>query len=355
MSRQRGVVAAGHPVTAETGAAVLRDGGNAVDAAVAAMLASFACEPLLTGLGAGGYMLVVAPGEEAVLIDFMVEAPGRGADAARRAELVPMDVSFGDATQVFNVGPASVGTYGVPAGLCHAVRRFGSRPLSELARPGIALAHDGVELTAQQAYVVEILEGISSRLPGRWLRLRPGREAPAEGDIYRNPVLAGALELLAAEGERPFYSGEVADSILAWLEPRGAMLTREDLAAYEPVERTPVRARYRGRDVLTNPPPSAGGTLIAYALALLDRGQGPPSEAELVDAMQAAQSERTPEFLEGLSEEGFLESFMASRLGSTTHISVLDAEGWACSVTCSNGEGAGIVSRTGHPRQQHDG
>ena len=86
----RGIVAAGHPLTAEAGADVLRAGGNAVDAALAALLASFMTEPLLTGLGAGGYMLVAPPGGEPVLLDFMVEAPGRGADPAARA---PLDAS----------------------------------------------------------------------------------------------------------------------------------------------------------------------------------------------------------------------------------------------------------------------
>src|SRR5213078_2342599 len=116
----RGVVAAGHPGTARAGAEALRAGGNAVDAALAAMLASFACEPLLTSLGAGGYMLVVEPGHAPVLLDFFVEAPGRGVDAGARAELVPVSVSFGDAIQVFNIGPASVGTYGMAAGVCEA-------------------------------------------------------------------------------------------------------------------------------------------------------------------------------------------------------------------------------------------
>src|SRR3954454_5151553 len=101
--RPLGVVAAGHPVSAQAGAAAFREGGNAVDAALGAMLASFACEPLLTGLGAGGYMLVVAPGQEPTLLDFFVEAPGRGADFSARADLIPVPVSFGDAVQVFNI------------------------------------------------------------------------------------------------------------------------------------------------------------------------------------------------------------------------------------------------------------
>src|SRR3954454_18263326 len=105
----RGIVAAGHPLTAAAGAAALRAGGNAVDAAIAAMLTSFVAEPLLTGLGAGGYLLVAPPGDDAVLLDFFVEAPGRGFDPEQRAPLEAVEVSFGDAVQVFNVGAATVG------------------------------------------------------------------------------------------------------------------------------------------------------------------------------------------------------------------------------------------------------
>src|SRR5579871_4051512 len=97
--QQLGVVAAGHPRSAQAGADVLRAGGNAVDAALGAVLTSCVCEPLLTGLGAGGYMLIAHPERSPVLLDFFVEAPGRGADASQRAELVPVEVSFGDAVQ----------------------------------------------------------------------------------------------------------------------------------------------------------------------------------------------------------------------------------------------------------------
>ena len=104
-----------------------------------------------------------------------------------------------------------------------------------------------------------------------------------------------------------------------------------------------MRVGYRDREVLTNPPPSAGGTLLAYALGLLDRRPGPPALDDIVAAMAAAQAERTPEFVEGLAEEGFLERFLSGHLGATTHISVLDGDGRACSVTCTNGEGSGVV------------
>ena len=339
----RGIVAAGHPVTAQAGADVLRAGGNAVDAALAAMLTSFVTEPLLTGLGAGGYMLVAAPGRDDVLLDFFVSAAGHGADAAVRAPLVPVDVSFGDAVQTFNIGAASCGAYGTAAGVSVAAERFGTVPLADLVAPAAALARDGLVVNTEQAYLFGILSPITELTEESRALFWPGGRPLREGEIYRDPALADALERLAAEGPAPFYTGDVAAAVVEWVGERGGTLTAADLAAYEAVPREPVRVAYRGRDVLTNPPPSAGGTLLALALALLDRGTPPPSPLELVEVMQRAQGERTPAFLEGLDEPGFLERFMASRLGSTTHISVLDADGWACAATCTNGEGSGLV------------
>jgi gamma-glutamyltranspeptidase/glutathione hydrolase len=360
MSRPGGVVAAGHPLSAEAGADALRAGGNAVDAALAAMLTSFAAEPLLTGLGAGGYMLVV-PGadwsggggaerggtREPVLLDFFVEVPGRGLGRPR-AELVPVDVSFGDAVQVFHAGAASTGTYGLPAGICAAAERFGRMSLAELVAPAAGLARDGVALNAAQAYIVEILHGIVTLTPECGaIFSRPADGQPLrEGELVRQPQLASTMERLGSEGDEPFYRGDIAAAAAAVLAERGGLLTREDLAAYRVVDRAPVRVGYRGREVLTNPPPSAGGTLIAYALGLLERagtGAGGPDPVALVAAMEASQRERTPAFLDGLAEPGFAERFIAARLGSTTHVAVLDGEGGACSVTCSNGEGAGLL------------
>ena len=342
---QLGVVAAGHPHTAQAGADVLRNGGNAVDAAVGAVLTSFVCEPLLTGLGAGGYMLVAAPDREPVLLDFFVEAPGRGADPTARAELVPITVSFGDAVQVFNIGAASVGTYGTAAGLHEASARFGRLPLEELVRPAAELARTGVELTAEQGYVFEILADIVTATPESAALFAPGGHVLRTGDVVRQPELADALERLAGEGPAPFYTGDIAASIVDWVSARGGTLTTEDLAAYAVVDRTPIRVPYRGREVLTNPPPSAGGILIARALGWLNGDASPPDVERLVEVMELTQNERTPEFLEGLDDPEFVQRFLNSPgpLGSTTHLAVLDREGWACSVTCSNGSCSGVV------------
>ncbi len=335
----RGVVAAGHPLTARAGADVLRAGGNAVDAALAALMTSFMAEPLLTGLGAGGYMLVTPPGAAPVLLDFMVAAPGGG----DRSPLDAVVIDFGDAEQVFHIGASSCGVYGMPSGVAEAAARFGTIPLTVLAAPAIALAREGIVVNHTQALLWDMLAPIGMATVESRARYSVDGRVPAEGDVMRDPELADAIERLAIDGAAPFYTGDIGCAVADWVGERGGTLSRDDLSVYLTLAREPVRVPYHGREVLTNPPPSAGGLLIAYALALLQRGSGPPGAAEIVAAMEAAQAERTPAFLEELGTPGFMETFMSSRVGSTTHVSVLDSDGWACAVTTTNGEGSGIV------------
>lgn len=339
-----GVVAAGHPVSAEAGAQVLRAGGNAVDAAIAAMLASWTAEPLLTGPGAGGYLLVAGSDVEPTLLDFFVAAPGLGPEArSAQAALIPVSVSFGDAVQIFHVGPASCGPYGNPAGIVEASRRWGTVPLDQLTAPAARLAREGVVLNEPQAYVFEILAGILLSTPEVRAVFAPGGRPLRAGERFRFGEMGEAIERLGAEGADPFYRGDLADAVVDWLDDRGGVLTPTDLADYAAIPRAPARISYRGREVLTNPPPSAGGVLLAYSLGLLDRAPSPPPLRAVVDAMDAAQTARTDAFVAGLDEPGFLDTFLAMRLGSTTHLSVVDRDGLACAVTCTNGEGAGVV------------
>ncbi len=333
MVGSRGVVAAGHPVTAAAGADVLRAGGNAVDAAVAAVLTSFVAEPLLTGLGAGGYLLVAPPGDDPVLLDFFVEAPGRGADVADRVPLLPVVISFGDATQVFHVGASSCGTFGAPAGLAAAVELFGRAPLAELTAPAARLARAGVRVTAMQAYLFALLGGIIASTPEASARYLIDGRPPREGELVRDPELGDGLDRLGADGPAPFYTGDIGHAVSRWVRERGGTLTEADLEAYRVVRREPLRTAYRGRTVCTNPPPSAGGTLLGRALAHLDAGHTPPDAIAIAAAMAAADDARATMAPAAAR---------ADRLGSTTHISVLDADGWACAVTCTNGAGSGV-------------
>ena len=156
----RGVVAAGHPLTAEAGADALRAGGNAVDAAVAAVLMSFVAESPLTGPGAGGFM-VVHTGDESHVLDFFVAAPGLGLDDREPGTLVPVDIRFSeDAIQRFNVGPASCGAYGTTLGIAETLERFGTAGLSDLTAAPARAARDGVEVVPMQAFLFEVLRPI---------------------------------------------------------------------------------------------------------------------------------------------------------------------------------------------------
>ena len=238
----KGVVAAGHPLTAEAGARVLREGGNAVDAAVGAMLMSFVAESLLTGLGAGGYMLVAGAGQEPTLLDFFVQAPtdprAAGEGEGSLAGLEAIDVSFGDAAQVFHIGPASCGVYGAPAGVCEAVSRWGTIPLEDLAAPAARLARDGVVLNAGQAYVAKILADLLTSTPECAALWAPEGRILREGELLRNPELGDALLRLGREGAEPFYRGDVAGAVCDWLWARGGLAERRGPRVLRALERS---------------------------------------------------------------------------------------------------------------------
>src|SRR5579871_928795 len=159
----KGAVAAGHPLTAAAGARVLEEGGNAVDACVAAAFAASVCESFLTSPGAGGFMLVARARDRSVrLADFFVSSPGLGLSRRRGGSMQMIDVGFGDnpTTQPFLIGPASVAVPGMVPGLEAVHRRFGSLPWRELLAPAVELARGGVELTRSQAHLHAILDPI---------------------------------------------------------------------------------------------------------------------------------------------------------------------------------------------------
>jgi gamma-glutamyltranspeptidase/glutathione hydrolase len=364
-----GVVAAGHPLTAQAGADVLRAGGNAVDAAIAAVLMSFVAESPLTGPGAGGFMVVHAGGESHVL-DFFVAAPGIGLEGREPSELVPIDVHFSeDAAQRFNVGPASCGAYGTTLGLVEALERFGSARLSDLTVAPARAAREGIEVVPMQAFLFEVLRPILTLTPECASIYAPRGRLLEEGDRVRLPELGDLLDRLGAEGPGFLYGGDVAAAVSDWVLERGGMLSRDDLSSYEVIERQPARVSYHGREVVTNPPPSSGGILIADALGILERLERPHDPYVIAEVIASTNRARDEEFLQGLATEGFLERFLAkqaldsvatevrSRLGSgeapgsaggaplgnTTHVSVMDAEGGCASVTCSNGSCSGVI------------
>ena len=200
----KGAVAAGHPLTAQAGARVLEEGGNAVDACVAAAFAGSVCESFLTSPGAGGFMLVhSARKRSAHLADFFVAAPGLGLKRRRAGEMDAIDVGFGDSetTQPFLIGPATVAVPGAVAGLEAAHRRYGRLPWKELLAPATELARDGIELTRQQAHIHGLLDPIIRHTDeGRRVYSSSSGSRLVSGDTLRLPDLANTFEAIARRG-----------------------------------------------------------------------------------------------------------------------------------------------------------
>jgi gamma-glutamyltranspeptidase/glutathione hydrolase len=368
----RGAVAAGHPLTAQAGARILEEGGNAVDACIAAGFVSWVAESPLTGPGGGGFMLVHRARDRTDrLLDFFVAIPGSGLAAEEGGEMITVEVPFDARTvQLFRIGAAACAVPGAVAGLAEAHRRYARLPWAELLAPAIEAARAGVVLNEVQAYLHEILDAALRLEPEG--RLIYGEACPlAAGERLVMADLAATLDELAADGSESFYRGELARRIAETVRTRGGRMTEDDLASYRVIQRRPVRTGYRGVEFVSNPPPSSGGLLVAYVLAVLDRAGPmtahgtPDSVALLAEAMREAARARDSGFASELRRGGAAKRLLADRrveeaaqavrgrvgaavreaagVPSTTHISVVDADGNAASLSASTGCGSGVV------------
>ncbi|HHW78645.1 MAG TPA: gamma-glutamyltransferase [Xanthomonadaceae bacterium] len=352
----KGGAASGHPGATAAACEILRAGGNAFDAAVAAGFAAVVAEPALTSLGGGGFLLARTAQGRAVLFDFFVDTPGRGLRASElEPHFLPVTVRFPGSEQIFNVGMGSAAVPGALKGYLHVQRRLGRLPLREVLAPAIRLARDGVTINAKQAYFLELLTPIMTLTAAGRALFEPDGRYLSEGDVYRNPELAAFLETLPRDGEREFYEGGLAGRIARGMREGNGLLTAADLAAYRVVEREPLPLDYRGCRLLTNPPPSFGGSLIALSLRLLEArevaelGFGSPAHlALLIAVMREVDRRRAEGYLSpaDIGKPGLADSLERVRTasGGTTHVSVCDAEGNAASMTTSNGEGSGCFA-----------
>jgi gamma-glutamyltranspeptidase/glutathione hydrolase len=351
-----GVVASGHADAADAAAGILRAGGNAFDAAIAAGFAATVVEPMFTSLGGGGFLLArTAEGRE-TLFDFFADTPGRGLpDEQLEPHFFPAVVHFPASDQTFNIGLGSVAVPGALAGFLEVHRRLGRVALQQIVAPAVQLARDGVVLNEAQAYALDLLTPINTLTADSRALFAPAGRTPRAGERFFNPELAGFLEVLPDDGGHSLYGGSLARRIAEDMRKGGGLLTEEDLAAYRVAQREPLAIAYRGRRVLTNPPPSMGGSLLGFSLRVLDRALpetpvwGSPAHLRgLAAAMVEVEALRARGVELAGSPDPDRVADCATRVrrasGGTTHVSVADAAGNAASMTLSNGEGSGYIA-----------
>jgi gamma-glutamyltranspeptidase/glutathione hydrolase len=361
------VVASVHPRASEIGAAILRRGGNAVDAAVAVGFALAVVHPSAGNIGGGGFMVIRLPDGSVHTLDYREAAP---AGAARDMYLD----SLGQLTARSVTGHLAAGVPGSVAGLAEAQRRFGRLPLSEVIEPAIRLARDGIALDESRsrslAYAAQRLAQFAG---SRRQFLLPDGSAPPVGTLFVQPDLARTLQAVADSGPRVFYEGYVADLVVEEMARGGGLISKEDLAAYRPIWREPVTSTYRGYTVYSMPPSSSGGVTMTEILNILEGYDSLPAfgtagQVHLVaEAMRRAFTDRNyflgdPAYVEMPLDRLLSKSYASEQRATidpsratpsarlvpgmaegdhTTHYSVVDADGGAVSVTTTINSGYG--------------
>jgi gamma-glutamyltranspeptidase / glutathione hydrolase len=368
----------------DAGARVLREGGNAVDAAVAAAFALAVVNPEAGNVGGGGFLLLRSPGGDAHALDFRTRAP---LAATPDMFLEP----GGGVAEAAVLGPLAAGVPGSVSGLWEAHRRFGRRPWRALVEPAVRLARGFlVGERFARSFTPAVVEGLA-RFAGSARIFLPDGRPPRPGETFEQPELARTLERIRDFGPDGFYAGETADLIVSQMQREGGLITLEDLASYRSLWREPVRFEYRGHPVLSMPPSSSGGITLALTAAILeafDVGALPWHGAEhlhlLAEAWRRAYADRNhyladPAYaeipLETLASPGYggwraadispgratpssevspgVEAYASQGEGGhTTHLSVVDGEGAAVSLTTTINswyggkvtvEGAGVL------------
>jgi len=351
------MVAAGSQLAADAGAEVAGKGGNAVDAAIAAMFVSMATEPGIVGPGAGGFISVWPKGQEPVVIDAYIEMPGRGlaeSDLHKGLERVWLDYGGGVSTYI---GYGSVGTPGGIAGLETAWESYGSVSWSELLRPAIAAAATGFPLPIAAAEYLEASRDVVYGWdPLSYEALHNGGRPIEATELVRIPRLVESLEVIAVGGAAEMYTGSVATKIVAAMKRNGGIVTATDLAVYKPITRQPIVVDHGPWTIATNPAPAVGGATLA-ALALLAPSDTSTTTQEWLDGYAIAQrdvfefrlnrlgadQDRVAAARDLLAAAGAGDRSLLRGSPSTTHSSAVDTTGLACAITMSAGYGSGAM------------
>jgi len=361
-----GSVAAGHKSTATTAMDILKDGGNAFDASIAAVFVSMTSEYCLTGACGGGIMLAYPNNSDPVIFDFFIQTPNK--NKSRILDFFPVEINFGSSTQTFHIGKGSIGVPGNIAGLLHIHSKLGSIPLKSIIAPAIEKAKQGTKINKSQEYLFNLLDPIlTSSSDGKKL-FKPMGITMRNGDTFKNPDFANFLEQLSIEGANYLYKNRGSSLIVDFMKD-GGLINKGDLLDYQVIERKPLITKFYDKKIITNPPPSNGGSLISFILNLLSNKlkKHEVNKRELIFAMRLAQIVRKDINvkkldIKNLFNKQFYNKYFdiyhriienntykdKSGSGSTTHVSIVDSNNNCASITTSNGAGSGyIVPDTG--------
>ncbi len=372
---KNGIVTSASRLASEAGVEALKQGGNAVDAAVATAFALAVSWPTAGNIGGGGFMVYHGDDGHATTFDFREKAPL----AATEEMYLGLDGRVVNNSN--HIGPLAVGVPGTVAGLWKAHQELGSLPWEDLVAPAIALARDGIPITYSLYSGFNRSMGRFNQYPSSKAKFsRPDGSALQLGDIWYQHDLAHTLELIQAQGHDGFYKGENAERLAAFMKDIGGIITEEDLAKYQAIEREPIRGSYRGYDIVSMPPPSSGGVtmmemlniLEGYDLAALGHNSADYLHV-LTEAMRRAYADRAehlgdPDFNEGMPLAQLMDKEYAAELRAsidmdqasvsdpsefaqiyeseeTTHFSVVDKDGNMVSMTYTLefGYGSAIV------------
>ena len=360
-----GMISTGSREASEAALEILKCGGNAFDASIAAVVTSMTSEVNLTSMAGGGALLAYVKGNKPILFDFFVDAPSPKPN--REIEFYRKDVDFGDSKQSFYVGKGSVAVPGNVQGLLKVHESLGRIPISEVMSPAISAAKDGVVISRSQGYITSLLIEILKITPeSRKLYFNESNILSA-GDVFKNLDFSEMLQWFCEDGYRPFYEGEIGKGMVDYLGD-SSLLSMDDLRSYSVVKRTPLQSDVFGKQLFTNPSPSVGGLLISFFFNLLTRNysdteitpdliiktmatvsrarfdgyKDPDNEYQLDSLLKEDTLSHYSSMLNNLSINKILD-FSSRGLGSTTHVSIIDKDGNAASVTTTNGEGCGHI------------
>ena len=360
---KNGVVAAAKPEVSQIGVDILKNGGNAVDAAIATAFAISVFEPNASGIGGGGFILIrMAKTGKTVVIDYREKAPGKATP-----DMFTLDENGKVVNDEITIGGKASGVPGTVAGLLKALEDYGTMKREDVMAPAIKYAREGIPVTVNlEAIIKDNFDKISKYEATSAIFLKDG--LPYEtGDVIKNPDLAVTLEKIAKDGKKAFYEGEIAKKIADEVQKQGGLITVEDLKNYSVEVREPVEGTYRGYTIISCPPASSGGTHIIELFNMLENydikkmGDNTAESwhvwAEVMRQMFADRAEymgdtayvKVP--LKGLTSKEYANELVKKidltkpgkdiaagdptkyESGSTTHFSVMDKDGNMVAVT----------------------